>query len=109
MSYSKKHASMYADIGQQIEKIRLGLEISQEELANSIGVKRATLANIEGGAQQLFCHTLINIADALGVELMLLLPKTINETPSQRIKRMKISRPDKAFLLSLIESDGGTA
>jgi transcriptional regulator with XRE-family HTH domain len=49
--------------------------ISQEELGKRIGFVRTSIVNIECGRQRLPIATLYDIADALNVQAIALLPK----------------------------------
>jgi len=60
-----------------IKKYRLELGLSQEKLAELIGLSEQTINNIEGCRSWISDKTLVNIASALKVEAyQLILPKT---------------------------------
>ena len=65
----------YAAVGQRIAKARVG-KITQEALANRAALTRTSIINIEKGRQQIFLHTLIDIAQALSVHVTDLIPAT---------------------------------
>lgn len=67
-----KQQEFYKRLGTRIRELR-GNKISQEELAQRIGLKRTSLVNIEGGEQKLLVHNLIGIAKALGVHSKVIL------------------------------------
>ena len=50
-----------------LRRVRAGL--TQDQLASSIGLSRASIANIEQGRQQVLLHHAVGIARALGADL----------------------------------------
>src|SRR5690349_3333650 len=69
---------LYQHIGEQIKRIRQESNMSQEELANKVGVTRTSITNIERGFQKLPLHLLYNICEVLNVEAISFLP-SIND------------------------------
>lgn len=61
---------VYARIGRRIEMLRVAKRLSQVELARRLPtpLQRASISNIEGGRQRLMLHTLLEIAEVLGVD-----------------------------------------
>lgn len=55
----------FARVGQAIRELRLRRGWTQDELAKKVGMRRASISEIEGGRQP-FPSTLDRIADALG-------------------------------------------
>jgi transcriptional regulator with XRE-family HTH domain len=68
--------SFYVAVGKKVRIARSELGLSQTALADRIGFKRASIANLEAGRQRIALHLFILIAQALGVEPGLLLPDT---------------------------------
>lgn len=66
---------LYWVVGMAIRKARVSLGINQEELARRVDLRRTSIVNIEGGRQRLPLTTLYDIADALGVQAVALLPR----------------------------------
>lgn len=66
---------LYWTIGIAIRKARDVAGISQEELGKRVDLRRTSIVNIEGGNQRLPIATLYDIADALGVQAVALLPR----------------------------------
>ncbi|RYG15268.1 XRE family transcriptional regulator [bacterium] len=56
-------------MGEQIRTARLAADVSQEALAEKIGMTRTNYARIEGGRTNVTLDSLLRIADGLGVEL----------------------------------------
>lgn len=66
---------LYWTVGVAIRKARIAKGISQEELAAHVDMGRTSIVNIECGRQRLPIATLYDIADALGVQAVALLPR----------------------------------
>ena len=67
---------IYENLGKRIRDLRKSLRQTQEQLAQQVGISRASLANIEAGRQQVLVHHLFGIAAALLLDspALLLLP-----------------------------------
>ncbi len=67
---------IYKILGKRIRDLRKGLGRTQDQLAKQVGISRASLANIEGGRQQVLVHHLVGLAAALDLDTpaQLLLP-----------------------------------
>jgi transcriptional regulator with XRE-family HTH domain len=61
-------------IGAAVRQAREELGWSQNELAESVGITRTSITNLEHGRQQTPLHVLYAIADRLGVSIKELLP-----------------------------------
>lgn len=57
----------YYKIGQQIRRIRKAHSLSQEELADRVGISTTHMSHIETGNTKLSLPVLVDIADALEV------------------------------------------
>jgi transcriptional regulator with XRE-family HTH domain len=66
---------LYKAIGDQIQAARARSRMTQTELAQRVGRTRSSIANIEAGRQRAMIHTLLQIADVLGVALRELVPE----------------------------------
>ena len=64
----------YYQLGLNILVARKATGISQEMLANKLGVSRTTMVNIEKGRHRTLIHVLVEISEALNVKLESLLP-----------------------------------
>lgn len=60
------------EIGQLLKTARKGLGLTQEQVADMAGISRPRYREIETGSAAARATTLINIARALGLELMLI-------------------------------------
>jgi len=60
------------EIGRLLKTTRKGLRLTQEQVAEMAGISRPRYREIEAGSSAARTTTLINIARALGLELMLI-------------------------------------
>ena len=72
--------SIYRERGARIWRRRRVLDLTQEELADRLGISRGGLANIETGRQNILVHQLYRFAAALDMNVhdLLPLPRQIN-------------------------------
>jgi len=67
---------LYGELGRNIREARLRTgEFSQEKLAKRLELSRASIVNIEAGRQHAPLHLLWQIAEILGTDLALLIPR----------------------------------
>jgi transcriptional regulator with XRE-family HTH domain len=68
---------LYQHIGRRIREAREHghPRLSQDRLAKRLGVSRASIVNIEAGRQHAPLHVLWQIAEILGTDLALLIPR----------------------------------
>lgn len=59
---------LYRNLGQQVREARLARGVTQGALAIAVGLTRASVTNLEGGAQRLQVHTLIAVSQALNLD-----------------------------------------
>lgn len=59
--------NLYRTIGAHLATARQERGVRQADLATAVGLTRASVANIESGAQRIQLHTLIAAAQALGI------------------------------------------
>lgn len=75
-----------AALGRQLEKLRLGKNISQAQLAQEAGVSRRTITRLENG-ESVSLDTFIRVMQALGIadRLDVLFPDT-STRPVERVR-----------------------
>lgn len=76
--YAKSMEDFYGELGRRIRAARKRLSgggLTQEQLAQRVGLSRSSIANIERGEQQPPVHVFARIAEALDVRPENLLPK----------------------------------
>lgn len=56
-------------VGERVRELRLEADVSQERLAEKIGMTRGNYARIEAGLTNVTIDTLLRIAAGLGVEM----------------------------------------
>jgi transcriptional regulator with XRE-family HTH domain len=67
---------LYSGLGRNIRDARLRTdEFSQDKLAKRLKLSRASIVNIEAGRQHAPLHLLWQIAEVLGTDLALLIPR----------------------------------
>lgn len=76
-----KH-EIYFEVGDLVRQARDAARLTQAELAERIGLTRASVTNIEKARQKVQLHTLYAIAGALEVSVHLLLPKSASSNAS---------------------------
>ena len=95
---------LYRRIGTRIRRLRHRRNLLQEDLAESTGLSRGSISNIETGRQQLYVHHLIAIAAALDEPPGELLAST--EPPNENSERQRLL--DAARDGTTARSDGRT-
>lgn len=88
---------LYELVGQKLERQRREAKFSQTQLAQRCGLARGSIANIESGNQRPTLHTLWSLAEALGIDMLSLIPSpdeflmreagTENPTITGRLKK----------------------
>lgn len=71
---SVNELALYALLGARLREIRHTRGLTQEQLAEAVGILRTSVANIEAGRQKAPLHVLYNLCQELGVELSMILP-----------------------------------
>ncbi len=66
---------LYAEMGDALKTGREAAGFTQNELAQMVGLSRASIANIETGRQKVFLHQLFIFAGHLNLDVTDLLPK----------------------------------
>jgi transcriptional regulator with XRE-family HTH domain len=79
MADTPQRVAFYETLGKNIRKWRDQRGLSQEDLANLVGLTRTSLTNIENGRQHPPLYTFCEIADQLKVSILELLP---NQEPA---------------------------
>lgn len=69
MSRNTNHDPLYAEIGRLLRKARKDKGLSQDDVADMIGVKRTSLVYIESATYRPMVLTLVQLCDVLGLSL----------------------------------------
>ena len=72
---NKEHANRYREIGRRISFHRKHRGLTQQELADKIGISKSHLSKIEAPSSSKYCSLaiLFDIADGLGIDIVILL------------------------------------
>ena len=65
---------LYREFGRLLRQRRKDAHLSQDEVANSVGLARTSITNIETGRQHVSLHMLYALANAVGARPHELLP-----------------------------------
>jgi transcriptional regulator with XRE-family HTH domain len=65
---------IYRGVGRKIRQTRMNQNLSQDSLAQRLGISRTSMVNIEAGRQRTPLHVLWQIAELLETKLTLLIP-----------------------------------
>lgn len=66
---------LYKELGRRLRDARKTAELTQEALAEQVGLSRTSITNIEKGRQHIPFHLLFSLASAVGVDPVNLLPE----------------------------------
>ena len=81
---------LYRRLGQAVAKRRRELSLTQSDIAEKLGLSRASLANLENGRQRIMVHQLFALVNALKLESILdLVPETW--LPPEPLPEIKVS------------------
>lgn len=75
---------LYAEVGRKLRQARVTQGLSQEKLAQQLGISRASVVNVEAGRQRAPLHLLWQFSGALGTDLSLLIPRREELSPTTR-------------------------
>lgn len=94
----------YLDLGKRIREERLKLNLTQEQLAESVDVSNSYIGQIERGERSLTLETLIKIAKRLGVTIDYLLKESVeleNDNYLNQLKQLLDGRNTKEKQMAL--------
>jgi transcriptional regulator with XRE-family HTH domain len=92
---------IYLDFGQRLRKARRQAKLTQEALGKRVGLSRTSITNIEQGNQHVGLHLLYELAKAVGLRPVELLPDEQAATsvnPSLDDVLVGMRRPDRVKL-----------
>lgn len=69
MTGSKSPKDVVMLIAGRIKKARLDMQISQQQLADIVGMERPNISRLESGAHSPTIQTLVRVADALELKV----------------------------------------
>jgi DNA-binding XRE family transcriptional regulator len=66
---------LYAHVGDKVRSARIAAGVSQDVLAQRVGLTRSSIANIEAGRQRIALHLFVAICQVLEKDVCELLPE----------------------------------
>lgn len=99
--------AFYAEVGRRIRQAREARGLTQEALADLVSLTRTSVTNIEKGRQKFLAHTLIDLAAALRVAPVTLLPESA-PTPEEELDELlkERSRAERDWIKAVVGSKG---
>ena len=104
-----KSASLYMEFGNIVRKNRYRLKLTQDALAERVGLSRTSITNIESGRQKILLHQFFELAGALSISPQALLPTMQPKTQIELIEQalpQDLSRKDKDLILRTVNELG---
>ncbi len=100
MPPNKKQQNLYEIVGRRIRDTRKAAKLTQEDLAERVNLTRTSVTNIEKGRQKLLLHTLFDLAAAMKVPVVELMPAPREEQPHIEQKLMNgLSPAEKEWIV----------
>ncbi len=104
MKDAAQQSEFYRQIGDSIRKYRTRRKLSQDALAQLVGLTRTSLTNIENGRQHPPLHIICDIAEQLEVDVTVLLPRPLATPGSLDADVLARSHVRDAHELAFIET-----
>lgn len=82
---------LYADLGRRFRIARDDAGMTQQQVADRIGLVRASIANIETGRQKLLLHTFVDLCQALDLSPSVAIAGLVRPaapTPARQVTRV---------------------
>jgi transcriptional regulator with XRE-family HTH domain len=99
--------AFYRAFGQMLSEIRRKKRISQEMLADELGLSRTSITNIEKGRQPVQLYSLYVIARLLGTDVKELLPSVAIFERPERAKGLNVSRSEWLQTMNVVLDPAG--
>lgn len=84
----------YISIGKRIKKIRIEKNISQENLAEKVGVSTTHMSHIETGSTKLSLNVFVKIVDALKISADIILDNNFNTNRTEDLNEILLNTTD---------------
>lgn len=94
---------LYQIIGQHLVQRRKQLDMTQDVLAEKVGVLRTSIANIEAGRQKAPLGLLFRLCTSLGIELSSILPSN-KEVADNNMVSLELDGETEGVVVSVNES-----
>jgi transcriptional regulator with XRE-family HTH domain len=95
---------VYKIVGRRFREVRTSKGITQADVATETGLSRQSVANIELGRQRFMLHTLFDVARALGVSPVELLPSAEGSDMTLDLEKVELSPTARRFAQSILQS-----
>ncbi len=95
----------YSALGKRIRDHRRSLDLTQEQLATSVGLSRTSITNIEMGKQPVYAHVLLKIARNLRTSVAELLPDGAIVDGTVESQIVGLSQDRKDWVASVISQE----
>ena len=94
-------------IGERVRKARLSKHLTQQQLAEAVGISVSFLSNIENGRQSMNLRTLIDITNALDVSADSLIrdvPGSVSQIAEEIVRELaSCSQKEREAILQLVQ------
>lgn len=77
----------YFNLGSKIRKQRIAQDLTQEELAEQVGVSTSFIGHLERGTRKGSLETIVSISNVLGLSIDYLLGGSLNLTPIGKVPK----------------------
>jgi transcriptional regulator with XRE-family HTH domain len=102
---------IYEEFGRGLYRTRKAANLTQEALAERVGLSRTSITNIEKGRQHVSIHILFSLANALGIEPAELLPEkkaafNLEMMDQELLKESRLGQEAKEWVQRIIKPEG---
>lgn len=104
---ARERQRFYREFGRRLREARRSAGLTQALLADSVGLSRTSITNIERGNQHIPLHLLPELAAALGDDVHELLPPLTNGALQPMLA--DLSPPDREWVRRVVEEPGNDA
>lgn len=100
ISFKKNRLALYQTVGRRVREARKTSKLTQEELASRVNMTRTSVTNIEKGRQKLLLHTLFDLAAAMKIQVVQLIPESAEHKPRIEQKLTNgLSKAEKEWIV----------
>jgi transcriptional regulator with XRE-family HTH domain len=98
---------LYREFGRLLRQRRKSAHLTQDDVADRVGLARTSITNIEQGRQHVSLHMLYELADAVGAHAHELLPKKailLKKNPSleKNLGKVPLEEEQKDWIRRLV-------
>jgi transcriptional regulator with XRE-family HTH domain len=99
--------NVYTVVGKRVRAGRAQVRLTQDQLAQRVGLTRSSITNLELGRQKIQVHTLCAIADALRLPVTSLLPDkptAVSSTIKDELKGKHLDPAERAWAARILNT-----